>query len=312
MSIESKDPRSSSAGEGSRRSAPLPSKILLATDLSARCDRALDRAATLANQWQAELVVLHAIEDPSALQRRNEARKPTRRRPFDPVETAQRQLTQDLHGFAGRFRAIVREGEPAHVIASVAAELGCELIVTGLARDETLGRFMLGTTVDRLLRRTHEPVLVVRRRARSAYQNIVVATDFSDASLGALRIAADFFPGQTLTVFHAWEPPSVQLGTDSSSIASQFRHLTEQQCAAFLERFRSGAALVPSLETWIEQGDVVSLVEQLVFERGVDLLVLGARGRSALAEVLIVGTASRILHALPCDTLIVPGAFRLP
>jgi nucleotide-binding universal stress UspA family protein len=69
---------------------------------------------------------------------------------------------------------------------------------------------------------------------------------------------------------------------------------------------------LPPLQIWIEHGDVVPLVDQWVRERGVDLLVLGARGRSALTVVLIGGTASRILHALPCDALVVPGAFRLP
>ncbi|MGE4249300.1 MAG: universal stress protein [Parvibaculaceae bacterium] len=38
-------------------------KILLATDLSARCDRALYRAAMLAQQWQWSLILLHVLED---------------------------------------------------------------------------------------------------------------------------------------------------------------------------------------------------------------------------------------------------------
>jgi hypothetical protein len=40
-----------------------PRRVLLATDLGARCDRALDRAAALASGWQAELVVVHALEE---------------------------------------------------------------------------------------------------------------------------------------------------------------------------------------------------------------------------------------------------------
>ena len=38
-----------------------PASLLLATDLSARSDRALARAAQLAAHWQAELVLLVAI-----------------------------------------------------------------------------------------------------------------------------------------------------------------------------------------------------------------------------------------------------------
>ena len=232
------------------------------------------------------------------------------RRSFDPVEVAQHQLTQELQGFAGRLRAIVREGEPANVITSVAHELGCELVVTGLARNETLGRWMLGTTVDRLLRRTHEPVLVVHARPRSAYRNIAVATDFSDASLAALRIAADFFPGQALNVFHACDPPLTALSADPHSIASEFERAAEQDCVAFLERFRAGAATTPPLRTWIEQGDAVPAVDQFIVEHGVDLLVLGSRGRTALGN-MIGGTAARILQSVRCDALVAPGAFRV-
>lgn len=36
--------------------------LLLATDLSSRCDRASDRAAQLAQAWSAKLLVLHAID----------------------------------------------------------------------------------------------------------------------------------------------------------------------------------------------------------------------------------------------------------
>lgn len=39
-----------------------PKKILLGTDLSSSGDRALDRAAQLAHQWGAELLIVHAID----------------------------------------------------------------------------------------------------------------------------------------------------------------------------------------------------------------------------------------------------------
>lgn len=36
--------------------------ILLATDLSARCDRPLDRALMLAQEWRTKLILLHILE----------------------------------------------------------------------------------------------------------------------------------------------------------------------------------------------------------------------------------------------------------
>lgn len=36
--------------------------LLLASDLSSRCDRASDRAVQLARAWKAKLLVVHAID----------------------------------------------------------------------------------------------------------------------------------------------------------------------------------------------------------------------------------------------------------
>jgi hypothetical protein len=38
-----------------------PTRLTLATDMSARCDRALARTALLAGAWNAELRVVHAV-----------------------------------------------------------------------------------------------------------------------------------------------------------------------------------------------------------------------------------------------------------
>lgn len=46
--------------EMTRDSIP-PKKIMLATDLSSRGDRALDRAIQLAKSWKAELLIVHAL-----------------------------------------------------------------------------------------------------------------------------------------------------------------------------------------------------------------------------------------------------------
>src|SRR3546814_18511339 len=98
-----------------------------------------------------------------------EARPRQWRRQADPAERMRWRLARDVGSAAANIRTIVDEGDPASTINAVAEREHCDLIVTGFGHDETLGRIFLGSTVDRLVRETRIPVLVVRERTVGAY-----------------------------------------------------------------------------------------------------------------------------------------------
>src|SRR5690606_26933116 len=106
---------------------------------------------------------------------------------------------------------------PAERLVAMAVEEGCDLIVTGTGKGGVLEKMLLGTTVNRLVRRTHLPVLMVKNRAHGPYGSILAATDFSDAAQRALLVAAGFFPDVKITVLHAWEPPFGGLGREGAA-----------------------------------------------------------------------------------------------
>lgn len=280
-----------------------PKKILLATDLSPRCDRALDRAAALAAQWGSALVAVHALEkfEPGSLEA---AQLPSWRRPPDPVSLARKQLLAEVSAVADKATVLIAKGDPTEAILTTAQTEQCELIVIGVARDELLGRFSLGRTVDRLLRRARTPLLVVKDRPRGPYRHIVVATDFSDSSRHALEAAARFFPEQKLTIFHAYDAPMSGLMTDSASYRRDYRQVAVRECEAFLET-------VDRPSTWqaphvlIESGLPTFLLRDYVREKGVDLVVLGTHGRSAIFEIFIGSVAKAIMEEAPCDALVI-------
>ena len=285
-----------------------PQKILLATDLSPRCDRALDRTIELTGRWMASLVVLHVLErfDPGGM---DAAQLPSWRRPADPVSMASRHLLAEIGPVADKATVLIDEGDPVEAILRTAEAEQCELIVIGTARNELLGRFSLGRTVDRLLRRSRVPLLIVKNRARRPYRHIVVATDFSDSSRYATEAAARFFPDQTLTIFHAYEAPMSGIMTDSASYRREYRKVAAQDCESFLEK-------VDKPSTWqtprvlIEDGQPSFLLRDYVREKEVDLVVLGTQGRSAILEVFIGSVAKAIMDEVSCDALVIrtPGA----
>lgn len=282
----------------------IPRSILLATDLSARSDRAFDRAVQLARQWRSRLTVLHVLENGrSSLDLADPL--PSWRRPPDPLKTIRTEIAADLGGIADTTTILVEEGDAVETVARVAGTVGSELIVIGVARSSLLGELMLGRTVDGLLRRCPEPLLVVKARPRRPYRHIVVATDFSESSRHALDTAARFFPEEPLTLFHAYDPPMSGLADDAAAYRREYRETAEQDCEAFLQDAKTHRSNLRRPRVMIEYGAPNHLLHDYVAENGADLVVVGTQGRSAILDVLIGSVAKRILEDVSCDVLLV-------
>lgn len=280
-----------------------PRHILIATDLSPRCDRALDRAAALARQWDAELVILHVVDKPEPVTV-EAVELPSWRRPMDRMSLARRRLLAEAGALEVKAAVLVREGDAADEIIRTCEAFRCDLIVLGTARNELLGRLPPGGTADRLLRRVGVPVLVVKDRPLGPYRRIVAATDFSEPSRLALETAARWFPEERLTVFHAYDAHMPRFLVDPRSYRREFLRGAAQECEAFLERVDKPA-------TWqrpqvvIEDGSPIWLLSDYVRENDVDLIVLGTEGRGAIQEVFLGSMAKAIMAETPCDALVV-------
>ena len=107
-----------------------PHRILLATDLSFRCERALERAGALSAQWRSALVVLHVLDTPAS------SLLETDRRPswpsVEPRRLAWKRLLADVGAITRKATLLIREGDPADMIAHTAEIEQCGLIVLGI------------------------------------------------------------------------------------------------------------------------------------------------------------------------------------
>jgi len=282
-----------------------PRKILLATDLSCRCDRALDRAAALALEWGAQLVVLHAVQGTEAA---GNIPPLWWRPPLDPREAALRRLRDDLPGDVD-VQIVVEYAEPAPLILETARRLGCELIVTGAMREETLRRALLGTTIEEVVRHAEVPVLVVNLRPRGAYRSVVVATDFSDASRAALETALALLPAARMSLFHAFEIPFDRAIDDKMAMRDAAARQAAAESQAFLDATPAVARSGRTIEKICECGVLEWLLSDLAARGDADLVALGTVGRTGLASVLLGSVAQQLITRLPVDMLVVrrPG-----
>ncbi|WP_169800554.1 universal stress protein [Sphingobium cloacae] len=281
-----------------------PRKILLATDMSCRCDRALDRAIQLAREWDAELIAAHVIDPAKTGQFRFDRKPASWRRLPSPVDRMKWRLRRDLGTAADAIRILVEEGDPPEMLLEMAAREDCDLIVTGIARDETLGRMLLGNTLNRLVRGSPVPVLVVHDRAVRHYRDIVVGTDFSEASLQALLITAACFPAAALTLFHGYDVPFSGY-LDEQDFKRDLGVMEKELGDKFLADERVDEPLRGRTDLVIAHGSPERLLSDYVEDHDIDLTVIGSHGRGALFDALIGSTAKTLLEMLEGDLLIV-------
>ncbi|KOF53150.1 MULTISPECIES: universal stress protein [unclassified Achromobacter] len=279
-----------------------PGPILLATDLSSRGDRALDRALQLAQELDRPLIVLHVMEAQGQT-----ARLTTpvwRRLSPDHKALAERELAEDLAGAKVRTEVVVVSGDPLAQIMATADSYGCSLIVTGIARDETLGRLLLGTTVEKLVRKASQPVLIVKTRPRKPYRDVLVATDFSEGSREALRAALDLVPNADLTLFHAYDVPFHGKRAPEEAVVRSFHKAAEQESHAFLAATPELSGK-PAPKVVLECGQPETVLSEYSFTHRSDLVVTGTHGRTGILRTAIGSVAERLLESLPSDVLIV-------
>jgi len=285
-----------------------PDRVALATDLSHRCDRALDRAVLVAKEWQAELTVIHALpehDEVSLFGRVYDV--PSWRRPPDPGRRIRDRLYRDLVREDPEVEVAVHveTGAPAAVVLKAASEAKAGLIITGVARDELLARMLLGDTVDRLIRKSSMPILIVRDRAFDPYRHMLVATDFSESSRVALETAIRFFPDAGISLFHAYDVPFAgYLGR--SEVETQFKDYGRDAADKFLQEAGLAPDQVGHVSRMIEHGVPEALLRDYAENSRRHLTVVGTHGGGLVFEALIGSTARKIIDAVPGDVLLVP------
>lgn len=277
-----------------------PSRLLLATDLTSRTDRAFDRAVQLASTWDAELHVIHAVgAQAPPVPLGVDADVYLRDRP-DPATEAMRHLERHLalEGVAARVH--VEDASPARAILETTQREGCGLIVMGESRDRLSP---LEGTVEQVVRSAPASVLAVRNRPYGPYRRLLVGTDFSDEARQALVAAAALFPDAGIDLVHAYDMPYAGLlqppGNDPAWAADRMQRLR-----AHLADARIPDELQASIRLSVEAGPPASVLPRHVRHAGTELTVIGAHPRSLVFDAM-VGSSRLIVDAIPGDVLVV-------
>ncbi len=133
-------------------------KILHPTDFSTNSEPAFRLACAVARDYGARLLVLH-VSTPFVAYGEGMVTTP----PPDYTETLRVRL-QKIR--SGDPKVLIEhklvEGDPAADILRVAREAGCDLIILGTHGRTGLGRLLMGSVAEVVVRRAHCPVLTVK------------------------------------------------------------------------------------------------------------------------------------------------------
>jgi universal stress protein A len=143
-----------------------------------------------------------------------------------------------------------------------------------------------------------------------AFKRILCAVDFSETSLEAFRLAAEiarrFASG--LYVLHVIEARPVAPGLIGVDAVGEMAVELEEKATAALESLvESSASDLEGISLTLEVTAGRAFVEILNHARywAADLIVLGAKGATALEQIVVGSTAERVMKDAPCSTLIV-------
>ena len=280
--------------------------IVFATDFSHAAATALPFATEIAQRFGAKLFAVHA-KTPENYALPTQELWPAANA---EVERLASELRVTLHEQFPSIESevLLAEGGVWGVIEAVAQQKEADLIVLGTNGRRGIGKFILGSVAEEILRRATCPVLTVGPHSPSEppreakFRKIVYATDFGDASPGAAAYAVALAEEHQahLTLLHVVTHPK----------AGELVGPQELEAAA-LDRLRALVAGEPELwcepKAMVRHGVPAEKILEVADEEQADLIVLGLRNVKGIVRAthLPTAVAHQVISHATCPVLTV-------
>lgn len=143
----------------------------------------------------------------------------------------------------------------------------------------------------------------------------LLAVDGSDQSVDAIRAFEALSPAESLMVLHVVNVPGIPYPSIGAGIAKDLRMAVDKSMREEGERIIEQAlSLLPlhpgSVMRRLEMGTPAEVILTMVKEKGIDLVVLGARGIGQIREQMFGSVSHRVMTHASCSTLIIKKPIR--
>jgi nucleotide-binding universal stress UspA family protein len=285
-------------------------KIMCPIDFSPGSDQAIRTAVRLANDRNAELILVHSWYTPPVAFAGEyvyaadivQAITDDARRGLDNAVDAARELG------ARRVASRLLKGPPWQQIVEAARdEPDLGLIVIGTHGRTGLARVLMGSVAEQVVRHAPCAVLTVRPDNQpTPYTHLLCPVDLSPASRQAMNVAAALVTpgGAGITLLHVLELPVAYSG--ELHLAGAHRDL-DARSAALLERWAAelrAHVSVPVTQITRVGRPGAQILSHLEHDRSIGLVAMGSHGRMGIERLLLGSVAEKVVRHAGCPVLV--------
>lgn len=184
------------------------------------------------------------------------------------------------------------------------------LIVIGSHGRSGFQRLLLGSITEKVLRSARCPVMVVPPRATSPaapgdrpFARILCPVDFSCDAIAALSRACDLArrAGAVVTVLNVIDVPAALYEMPGFDIDLYRRDAVSRSRTRLSELIPE--SMSRGLDVIVSEGRPEQQILRVAAERGIDLIVMGVRGRHAVDLAMFGSTTHRVVRGATCPVL---------
>lgn len=287
--------------------------IVAAVALENGDEPVIHRASRISQEHGARLLLVHVIESlPATADLPLPADEETVSRVL--VADATQALERLVPASGVRAEIKVDFGRADQVIERFARDHAADLLIIGPGKPQNLREKLFGSTVDRLVRSSPCPVLVVKQQADDGYRRVIAAIDFSPMSFAAAQSAVRMAPNAAMELVHVLEIPLAfmqamrKAGTSQAEI-DQYRRAKSQAALKKLRLACVSFSIPKESKIRVVHGDAAATLIGLARGGETDLVTLGVQGRNAVSKMILGSVARRVVSLSPCDILLTREPF---
>jgi nucleotide-binding universal stress UspA family protein len=280
--------------------------ILMATDYSRPAEKAAGYARALARRFGATLEMVHVVDASRVPTDAGEAaRKPLDDSPLTGSKDLEKFLCTFLDGGVQTKSFSIESADPARGLLETAQRRHSDLIVAGTQSKSMVGKLLLGSTAESLIRSAECPVLTVGPKVPQpphnalVFERIVYATDFSGQAGKAASYALALAEVDHARLCCCYVD---SMEVDDPAYRAERIEALKQTLRDSLPQSASNLCLP---EFYIEHGEVAEAILRLADRVDADLIVLGARKASLWIKYVERGLTPSLLAEAKCPVLTV-------